>query len=131
MSLEKQRPRATRYAVTTALLFRVQGNAVWRCGWLTDMSVTGVAWQVTDSPPRPSTVVEFILPLAGTLGPLVWGAGRVVRTAVHDAARSRRARAIAVAIEHSTLLPIPALGSRPVGGSRRVGAREPQFVRQP
>ena len=110
MSIETSHPRATRYAITTALLFRAGGSGEWRCGRLLDISGTGARWEASGPLPDPWTPVEFVLPLvpaAGAIGPLVCGVGRVARITRVASGDGGMGRGIAVAIAYYEIVRVP------------------------
>jgi hypothetical protein len=110
MSFATQRPRATRYQVTTALLFRTDGSAEWRCGRLLDISGTGARWEASEPLPDPATPVQFVLPLmaaVGATGPLVCGVGRVARITRVASGDAATGGGMAVVFAHYEIVRVP------------------------
>jgi hypothetical protein len=98
-------PRASRYPITSPILFRRAGEMGWRSGQTVNVSPTGVLFTAPSPLPAADDAIEMVLTLFPPDGAAakVKGSGRIVRVA-EDAGGG--AGAVAATIEAYGFLPL-------------------------
>jgi hypothetical protein len=98
------RPRASRFPITTPVLFRERGESEWRRASTLNVSRSGVLFRAEGALPGTGHAVDFVLTLLlddVTPPPRARCAGHVVRVAPETLAGG--GHAVAVTIDHYTL----------------------------
>jgi hypothetical protein len=82
VALQSFFPRAPRFSIPIAILYRTPGDAAWQEGWTENISRSGVLFRA-DQPIAPNTPVELMLDIPTFVSTPVAGhaicRGRVVR----------------------------------------------------